>query len=384
MMSVPKNLVFFKYCHSYDQQHVDKAISELLSAIGEDKPVIKEGAKVLIKPNLLTDELPENAATTHPAVVRALVRYVKQHNAIPIVGDSPAGALNIKKVWERTGIKAVCEEEGAELVSFEQYGAASFTYEKTQFSISKYALEADLIINAPKLKTHTLITLTNAVKNLYGTMPGYQKTVHHKELFTPEQISGLIAELYAIIRPQLNVCDAIHAMEGAGPSGGEITSLNFLAASTDAALLDTAISHILRIPFESIPYLVAIRERKLTETDASRITMAGDALEKIKDRKFKLPRTAIVRKIPQCLIKLLKPFLWLRPAFSNKKCILCKRCIEACPMKALSIWKNKKTPLLQRALCIGCCCCHEVCSVKAIHMRLSPLLWIIRMGKLPQ
>ncbi len=383
MSSASRNLVFFKYCTSYEKEVVEQSINELFSKIMADEPLIKEGMKVLIKPNLLTDKPPEKATTTHPEIVRAIIKYVKKHKALPIVGDSPAGALNLKNVWEATGIKAVCDEEGAELVSFEQYEAKSFSLGKIPFSISRYLLEANLIINVPKLKTHMLTTLTNAVKNLYGTMPGYQKTVHHKELFTPEEIGELIAELYAIIRPQINICDAVLAMEGEGPSGGEVRALNFLAASTDAAQMDIAIAHLLGIPFESIPYLVSIRKRQITETNIEKIVIAGDALEKMKGIKLKLPETALVRKIPLWLVKILKRFLWLRPKFSLR-CVLCQRCIKACPMKALSTANGKKTPLLKKQLCIGCCCCHEVCPERAITMQLSPLLWIIRRGKLPK
>ena len=358
---------------------LQRTISQLLGEIGGMEYFVKPGNKVFIKPNLLTDRTPEEAVTTHPEIVRALVRLIRKAGGEPVVGDSPANVVKIERVWDRTGFRALCEEEDVPLLNLEKEGSVEFSENGVTFSISKPVMEADVILNVPKVKTHVLTVLTAGVKNMYGTIPGFQKSILHKLHARPADFGKLLATIYSKVPPALTVADAITGMEGDGPSNGKAIHLGFLAASADPVALDLTLCRILGIAYRSVPYLRLLSNGGGVENN--RIEVVGEALENVTPATFRVPSTIIAHLIPQPLVRLIEPYLWIRPAVSDA-CVFCERCVKACPMRALSQEKGEK-PMLDPGLCIGCCCCHEVCPEDAIAMTQSPLLNFVRRGKIP-
>ena len=170
-------------------------------------------------------------------------------------------------------------------------------------------------------------------------------------------------------------------MDGEGPQGGRPVKLGFVAASYDSVALDTILCRLLKIDTRSVPYFKPIAEAALGETEWERIQVVGTPAEEGFPGKFRVPSSLPGRMIPGPLVKLLEPFLWIRPYFLEC-CVSCGRCVRACPVNALHI-ENKSRPVLDASKCIGCCCCHEVCPEHAVQMRLSPLLSFVRRGRLP-
>ncbi len=337
---------------------------------------------MLIKPNLLTDRSPECAVTTHPEVVRAIIRLVRRLGAKPVVADSCASAIEMEFVWDRTGFLALCDEESVPLLNLEQSGARGFDVDGMRFSIAKPVLDADIVINVPKLKTHVLTVLTNAVKNMYGAMPGYQKTMGHKRYTHPSRIGEFISVLYSIIRPGLTVCDAIVGMDGSGPSGGDPAPLGFIAASKDGVALDAAMCELLNIDIKLVPYFEGLKRRGVGDCDIRNIEMVGDLADSFALSRFRLPSTALKKMIPERLVAMVRPFVWIRPSFTDR-CTRCGLCVKACPVSALSMGRNFH-PDLQGGLCIECCCCHEICPSKAIEMEHSPLVRLLFSRRFPK
>ncbi|MFC1453049.1 DUF362 domain-containing protein [Verrucomicrobiota bacterium] len=363
----------------YSLDVLGPALDGLLGCLGGVAAFIRPGQKVLIKPNLLTDRSPPEAVTTHPEVVRALIRVVRQHGAQPQVGDSPASAARVATVWKKTGFEAMCAEEDVPLINLQEGGSIPYDVEGFRFNIAKTVLEADVVVNVPKLKTHVFTTLTAAVKNMYGCVPGFQKTTLHKLYPTPTEFGGLMARIFRAAPQHLNVVDGILAMDGDGPSGGRPHALGFLAAARDAVALDVALCRILGIRVNSVPYLTHLLPEK--GEDQPEIELVGADPDELSPASFKLPSTFRTRLLPRGLIRLLGPLLWIRPAITDA-CLACGRCVRACPSEALSL-DGKPKPVLTPEKCIGCCCCHEVCPERAITMRQSPLLDFFRRGKLP-
>lgn len=363
-------------CASYGVP-LQNAVNSLFEQTGPVERLIKPGKRVFIKPNLLTDRTPQQAVTTHPEVIRAIVKTVKEAGAIPIVGDSPSSATKIARVWDKTGILQVCKEENVELINLEKAGSRRFEKNGISFSISQPVLDADMIINVPKLKTHVLTILTAAVKNMYGCVPGYQKAILHKEFPTPTEFGRLMVEVFRAVPPSLNILDAITGMEGDGPSAGSPINLNFLAASDNALALDLTVCRILKIDTRAVPYLKIMLKENPHSFENIEIT--GASIEDVSPQNFRVPSTVRGRLIPGWLVKILGPYLWIRPEITQD-CIGCKRCVEACPVKALSINKENKA-VLNPDLCIECCCCHETCPQNAIRMQQSPFLAFLRRGK---
>jgi uncharacterized protein (DUF362 family)/Pyruvate/2-oxoacid:ferredoxin oxidoreductase delta subunit len=375
MTSVPK--VSFLRCDSYERD-LEEKIRELLLPLGGAKAFLSRGPNVLIKPNLLTDRDPDKAVTTHPALVRAVIRVFKAAGASVCVADSPASAVKIEKVFEKSGFARLCREEQVPLLNVEKAGAVTFQEKDISFSIAKPFLDANLLINMPKVKTHSMTMLTAGVKNLYGTIPGYQKMHLHKMHPKPPEFGRLIAHIYTRVAPRLTIADAIVGMQGDGPTAGTPAQLGFLAASDSAAALDFALCRILKIKPRAVPYLAELYRRS---PDVAKWESAGVSPDDLVPASFELPSTLRARLIPRWLVRLLEPFVWIRPQF-NDSCIQCGRCAESCPVNAIKIPKGRK-PELSPELCIACCCCHEICPAKAITMGQSPFLNFIRKGRMP-
>ncbi len=367
-------------CADYRAADLQKAFADVIAGLGGLNDLVRSGQRVLLKPNLISDKPPERAITTHPEVVRVLIRWLKTRGALPMVADSACSAIKIESVWEKTGFRALCDEESVPLINLEQAGSVQMRAEGAVFSIARPILDADLLINVPKLKTHVLTALTNAVKNMYGTLPGFQKTILHKQYPTPRRFSRFLAALYARVRPAFTLCDAVVAMHGNGPTGGEPIALGFLAGATDGVALDAALCRLLQISLRKVPYLEILRKAGVGLTDANDIELVGQIPEL--PASFRVPHSALFNLIPAWLARCLSPLLWIRPAFTAR-CARCGLCVKACPVRALRLDAGGGAPILNPALCIGCCCCHEVCPEKAVVMTQSPLLNLRKHGRLP-
>jgi uncharacterized protein (DUF362 family)/NAD-dependent dihydropyrimidine dehydrogenase PreA subunit len=365
----PDPVVAFARCPDYDASSVRAAVEEAIEALGGWAAFVKPGQRVLVKPNLLSDHPPEHAVTTHPEVVRAVLRALKGVGADPMVGDSPASAVTVPQIWEKTGFAAMCREEGVPLISFEGEGARHVERDGFSFTLSPALAKADVIVSVPKVKTHALTTLTCGVKNLYGCIPGYQKAALHKRHPRPADFGRLLQAIADEVRPALTLADGIVGMEGEGPSSGTPVALGFVAASADAYALDLRLCEVLGMPPRSVPYL----QRSLSDTRYAAICQLGPTAAELRPKSFRIPSTVKARLVPRWVARLVAPLLWVRPTFDAALCIRCGRCVSSCPAHVLEL--AKPVPVLVRpAGCIGCCCCHEMCPVKAIHMRQSRVL----------
>ena len=203
--------------YSTSKQAVREAI-DLLGCFDE----IKAGMRILIKPNVLTAREPEDAATTHPSLVRAVCEIVKEAGAHPVVGDcagiTSAGAT--AQALEKSGIKQAALEGGGEVVNFQTAGFSKVKPENPlrldEIYVSDSVLDADYIINLPKLKTHELTTMTGAVKNMFGAVPLRIRKEAHM-MADPLIFSEILLDIYNVATPQLSLIDAVVGMEGDGP-----------------------------------------------------------------------------------------------------------------------------------------------------------------------
>ena len=376
-----KPTVALTRCPDYSPAAVQMAVDKVLDDIGGMGSIVSPGKSVLLKPNMLTDREPECAVTTHPEIVRALIRTVRKHGGRPMVADSPANVTKIERVWERTGFRSLCEQENVPLINLEKSGSTVVSVGAVSFTVAQPVLDADVLISIPKVKTHMLTIFTGAVKNLYGTIPGFQKTTLHKLHPKPADFGNLLAVIYERLKPHLAVADAIVGMDGEGPSGGNPVKLGLVAASRDSVALDAVFCHLLRINIRAVPYFKPLAKAALGETDWTRINIVGEQMDEGAPVKFRVPSSLPGRLIAGPLLQLFQPLLWIRPYFVDR-CVSCGRCVKACPVEALRI-ENKSRPILDAGKCIGCCCCHEVCPEQAVEMRLSPFLSFIRRGRLP-
>ncbi|PIQ85173.1 MAG: hypothetical protein COV73_06030, partial [Candidatus Omnitrophica bacterium CG11_big_fil_rev_8_21_14_0_20_43_6] len=278
-------------CDSYEPAQVEQAIRESLAFLGGINCFIKPNSKVLVKPNLLLSKGPEYGITTHPEVVRAVIRLLKEIGCKIIVGDGPSvwGKYidNVDEVYEATGIKKVCQDEGVELVKFDKRRM------RDKFPLTVHLDECDHLISLPKFKTHEWTLITGAIKNLFGLVSGTYKTELHKNYFAAEKFAGILVDIYAEAKPSLTIIDGILAMEGDGPAtSGTPRQLGLLMAGADCVALDSVMAKIMGIAPLKVLTIKEAAGRNLGEADLSKIKIEGEDIGQLKIRPFSLPKNS--------------------------------------------------------------------------------------------
>lgn len=360
-------------CKSYSVKEVYAATKTCLESLGGLKNYVSSGDIVLLKPNLLQASSPDKYITTHPAIVESVICLVKDVGGIPQVGDSPgAFERNIKKYWDATGLTDVCERLDVELVNFENSGSYHKQRNGQDYYIAKPVLDADLVINLPKIKTHSLTILTCAIKNLYGTVPGFIKTEYHKMAPQPSKFSEKVVDIYALNPPCLHIVDGVIGMDGYGPSSGDPRYLGMVLAGNDGVAMDSAITHILgRNPLK-IPTNRIAHHQGLGKADMKHIEVIGD-VPVVNDFKWPSNISYTIELIPGPLARGVMNLWYTRPTIDLEKCTKCLKCKVSCPTNALKkpgqLTEDhvQYIPEFDYKKCINCLCCMEMCPEKAIY-----------------
>ena len=369
--------VYIARCPSYDQQIVEAALRESLRAFSDTQALIEPGQRVILKVNLLQAQPPEKAVTTHPAVVAAVAKWVRELGATPIIADSPGGLFTVRRlrhVYRATGMVAAAEEGGA-LLNYD-VRTVQLPYPEGHLlkmvDVMRAVVEADAIISLPKLKTHGLTLFTGATKNLFGTVPGLTKAGYHTKLPTVDKFSEMLIDILSCHKPVLTVMDAVVGMEGDGPSGGNPRHVGLLLTSTDGVALDVVATSIIGMSPLEVPPIAAAVRRGLTSGHVEDIEILGSLLSEVQIADFKRPRTGSsdVSRLPRFIRAWANRLLLASPQ-AGSKCIACGVCVENCPMQAITIVNGRAHMDLAR--CIRCYCCHELCPENAVELH-QPLL----------
>ncbi|MCX8012254.1 MAG: DUF362 domain-containing protein, partial [Desulfobacterota bacterium] len=278
-------------CQSYNEEEVKIAIKYALEHFGGIKSFVKSGVKVLLKPNLLCARSPEKCVTTHPAIVSVVARMVLEAGGKPFIGDSPAIGP-FKWVAAKSGLEEVARKLNIELIELTNpiYITPPPESKFKKILIAKQAIEADLVINLPKLKTHSQMMLTLGVKNLFGTIVAQRKAEWHFFAgMNRDTFASLLLDIYLIIKPALTILDGVWGMEGYGPSNGIPRKVGLLAVATDAVALDTSICYLLGGDFGSFPLYREARDRNIGETELSRLNFPAESPLAFYQQNFQIP-----------------------------------------------------------------------------------------------
>lgn len=359
----------------YKPANVRKAIENLLDDLGGWEKYISPGSRILLKPNLLSARKPDKGVTSHPAVVEEVAKSLLDSGYKLGLGDSPGGAhKGVKRVFDNTGMTEVAEKLGIEIINFETSGVNVFQEGRFKLHITKAIDDFDAIVNLPRLKTHSLMAMTLAIKNMYGVVAGFQKAEYHKQYPKPKDFGELLVEIFKKARPAISILDGIVGMEGEGPSSGELRpDIGLLLASDDAVALNRVAEKIVGMPKMTETTRIAA-EKQIGEANLENIEIPGAKLENfILKKPFKLPMTSsrIAQLAPNWLIRLLGKLIWIRPALSHKNCIKCGKCERMCPVDAITMDAGKTYPVFDYKKCVLCLCCHEICPEKAIYLKRS-------------
>lgn len=369
-----KSFVSIVKCPNYDENKVLSGLRRSIDLIGGIQTFVKKGHHVLLKPNLLYGKSPEKAVTTHPAIVKGVIEIVREAGGVPFIGDSPSiGSL--MKAAEKAGIKAVADEMKCPLVEFNRPVLPPNGKGKIfkQLEIDQTVLEADVIINLPKWKTHVQMLLTLGVKNLFGCIPGPRKALWHLKAGEDRKtFAQILVDLYQVIQPSLTLLDGIVGMEGNGPNSGRPIPLGLILASGDSLSLDQIVCDLLGISRKSLLTNRVAFEQGLGK---DKIDVVGERVEDVKISNFQFPTLSQPDwNLPGFLTKALKNAFTSRPVIEEERCKACDRCEEICPPKALD--RKGKDLIFDYEQCIRCFYCLEVCPEGAISIKPG---WALRL-----
>ncbi|MDD4796382.1 MAG: DUF362 domain-containing protein, partial [Eubacteriales bacterium] len=320
-------------CDTYEEVAVVASVEKLLAPLGGMAAFVRPGQTVFIKPNMLGPAKPEVAKTTHPALIYAVAYLAAQAGGIVTVGDCPGGDAGegyCRRALQVCGFEDAAQRAGARSVVCRRKRTVRLA--RTGFALEASAdmLDADVLINVAKAKTHTYAGYTGAVKNLYGVIPGKLKAAYHALHPAAADFMEFVVDIAEQIRPALHIVDGIVGMEGPGPSAGFPRKLGVLAAGVNPHEVDwVMLGHMGWNPQEVATIAAALRRGLLSPDD---IQTEGDRIAP--------PQTPFVRpgrnSTTLSLLRLILPHaaqrrIQLRPVI-RRNCVGCGECARACPV----------------------------------------------------
>ncbi len=363
--------VSFEKCKEYEYNTI-YAVIEKQFEIFEFKKLLFEGVKVVVKPNLLLAKNSKNNITTNLLLVKAVCEWLKVNGVSNIIiADSPGGPYTraaLELVYGVCGYKDIGCNEYLNFTDIWYEKKSPKEFLERQYNIIDPVYNADIVINLPKLKTHSMAKLSCGVKNMFGCIPGLQKPELHCKYPNEKDFTRMLTEIAMLCTPTITVVDAVVGMEGNGPANGIQKECGYIIASDNVFELDKAVADFIGMPYEMVGTITASYEYGLISDN---IEIIG---EKEEIKPFLLPESARI----DFLSNIPKPFhkLWTKityvllkavPKVNKEKCIGCGKCEEICPQKIITIEDRKAK--IKVSKCISCFCCHEMCPVDALFIK---------------
>jgi len=327
---------------------------------------------VVVKVNLLRASHPDRAIVTHPEVVRAVVLLAREAGGQVVVADSPGRRFSVgtlRRVYRESGLQAMADESGLALNTDTDIVALPHPNGLTakRFEVCRYATQADVIISLPKLKTRGFVRFTGAIKNLFGVLPGLQKTSYHAKHHDAKSLSEMLVDVLTLVRPALTVMDGIVGMDGDGPSGGDPFPTGVILASPDPVAVDLAAVRLVGMEPSGVPALRVAARRGLTTLQLGDVQFVGDSFETARVEGFRPPATGPdISRMPGFLHRWAMRVMVASP-MAGPACSGCGVCQRHCPVGAVMIANGRAH--MNWDTCIRCYCCHEMCPSNAVELR---------------
>jgi uncharacterized protein (DUF362 family)/ferredoxin len=363
---------------NYDVDEIREAVRKGIELIGGLETIVKPGDRVFVKINHLPPASPpERGIVTHPIFAEGVIELLKEAGADITVGDDIESGR--RDGFSISGFRQMCQRAGVRLINLREGGFAAIEGKGRLIDpvyVSRVAVEADVIVNLPKLKTHTLTVFTGGIKNMYGTIPASLRHRYHRDFLNVDDFNLMLTDVFAAVIPQLTIMDGIVAMEGEGPANGSLRQTNIILASRDAVALDTVATSIIRLNPEDIGTIHYCDERGLGVGKLEAIEVSGESIRSVAVPDFqpssastRILVTGISRQLPSRVVRFVTRQTVSQPVVMASRCTACAECVKICPTGAAKM--TAKTATINKDKCIQCMCCHEVCRDNAILLRRS-------------
>lgn len=372
-------------CEDYEEEKIYRLLRKGMEVLGGVSAFIGKEEKILLKPNLLKKAEVEKAVITHPAVVGAFARFLREEGYANIVLADSCGHGSTNQVIRGTGMDTCLEKYKIPAIDYTKGISVDYPegIQAKEFVLPKELLEADCVISLCKMKTHALERITGAVKNSYGFVYGRNKAIGHTKYPSADSFARMLVDLNQYVKPRLYIMDGIVAMEGNGPGSGDPVPMKVMLLSADPVALDSVFARLVYLKPELVPTnyhgekmgLGDWREEKIQVIVADEEGIRESSMEELVSQfgkpDFHVDRTQVRTNIWTRMAKALNLFQ-KKPYIEEDKCVRCGICVNSCPVpgKAVDFRKGKEQPpVYDYKKCIRCFCCQEMCPKKAIKVK---------------
>ncbi len=387
----PAERVALRRCVEYEPEAVEACLRDMLESLGISD--MFTGKKVVVKPNLVMKKAPEAAATTHPVLLGAMLRILCESAESVTIAESPGGPYTealLRATYKGCGIQEAADACGVVCNLDTSFREEILPEGKTSkiMNLITPILEADVIVNLCKLKSHSLTGYSGAVKNYFGTVPGVQKFETHARFPDYGDFGSMLCDLASHLvsgKPTFNLIDGILAMEGNGPTGGSPRKVGCLIGSRNPFNADRIGSAI--IGADGVVMLEEGTRRGFCPPSAGEVSLdSPEPLDAFVIPDFEKPDTVSggSRSVFKILPKLFggRLYAWLqpRPVIDGAKCVGCGECVRSCPRSVITLEKSgnsRKKAIISPDNCIKCYCCQELCPYRAVRIKKNPLLKLL-------
>ena len=363
----------------HDEDSIRRNVKNAIDLVGGMQSVVKPGDSVIIKPNFGGPRSSSDGATTDLTMLQEIVEEVADRQATAVIAEGPFRQYDTRVVFKKVGVDRLANNLGVELIDLNDSESVEVTVPRgkalKRIKIAKRVLDADALINVPKMKTHHITKVTLGMKNLKGILPGEQKQQSHIH-----GIHQAIVDINKTIAPDLTVVDGIIAMEGVGPAFGDPVDLGVIVAGKNVVDVDNVCCEIMGINPLHVEHLRIAAEEGLGSAE---VQVVGEPVDAVA-RKFKFLQESttyllahnVAQKADRVLYRLVGknvfPFLsgkfGRRPIIDKTKCAKCHICEQVCilaPPPAIDCSSGK----IDYQRCADCLLCMEQCPTNAISVR---------------
>lgn len=361
----------------YQVDQIEARLREGFALLGGEaylRSLIPTGSKVLLKPNLLSVEDKESPVVTHYTFFEAVIRVIKDYCGTMTFGDSP-GFGSSERAAEKAGLMEVARRYGVAFDDFTEkvHVNLSESLLVKNWEVAKVAVESDVLITLPKMKTHGMMYFTGAVKNQFGCVPGTQKALWHARMNNSQNFGRMLLDLNQVVDTKFAIMDGIVAMEGNGPKSGTPKAMNAIIMGASITGVDSVALRLMGYEDPArIPQYQVVQETGWGPVRPEEVEILGEEINPMIATDY--------QKVPQnreifgnmSSLNIVKRLVAPYPKLDWEACISCRRCDEVCPEKPKVITmtdvKGKSVPVFDRTTCIRCFCCQELCPVGALEV----------------